>query len=1010
MPELFTIPFDAGINQGIDPAVAPEGTLARITDGRIPRQGGIVKRFPTETVSQAVEPTGFSAAFGNGRPHAATEINGREVLALSGRCYVRDEGTEPTWVENARPSDFIPRKAHFIALDETAVVQSTMHVAVLGDTIAVTYAETETPPAGAVTNAVLILMDKSMVRRFTTKVAGRDLPRIFAVGSVFVWTYKNLDAVAGSFFGRTVDPATLTVGAATVIRAKIGNSDAYDAAPFDATTFVFLARSANAIMRVDRVDLAFATTSSLGVVCANSQTQVARVYGTSGEGVWSAWIDAASTVAHYFTVDATVGVLGGGPNTTGTVVSQMGWTRANATSAWLAYQDTAGLALAGTYADRIDTTAAVVASTGAVMGCLPASSPFNADASNLYLWVSNQTAIFPAFTSAGASRYSLVRLTRLSSYPIALVSVDLTSALSANYAFSGQPPAVAISGERYYFATRENLGNFSQSLYLYEFEDRTTRRGAWRQAAEACGAGVLTGGHLQEITSDRRNTALNFFNLRRGFDNGFLKAPDINIAAGGGGSGALGAGTYQAAVVFEYVDTDGRRHQSEPSAVRTQVCAANDSIIVSVQVSANTERESCNNQVRGIAALYLTTAGGSTFYRTGIIARSANTFGSAPVATFTLTATLAPSTAAEQIYTSGGELRNSPSPSHRFALVAHDALWLCGMWDPRMIERSKTFFPGTPPRFTLADQFRAIAPFDVSALAELDSQILVLGVDGIAVMSAEGPNNQGVPALEAPSFLSPLGLLPGGEMAVIRVPAGVIYPGRRGLYIVPRGGGDPEFIGSPIQGDLANVYGATAHYEPNDGNAPASRLVAFAIEDAAGVRYVAQLDEDSLQWVSVDALAQNTEIIGTWNGAAVYVPLDSTAQPIQKRAAVRNSATPSSVSAETDWCRPFGLLGWGYVRKVQLLATLIPDDLATFPSVLLEFSRDGAPFAALAPQSPAIAGVHPLEWQLPGDQPCNSIRFRVTATANGIGAILHGLTAECDAAGGIARLPPGSRA
>lgn len=1012
----FPIPFDAGVHQDVDAAVAHEGTLVRVTNGRIPRQGGVVKRFGTKAVSKTVEPSGVTQAIGTGRPNALGYVQGRDILTVSGRAYARDHDTQPSWTEVGRPSSFLPRKAHFIALDETATVQSTMHVAALGDFICVVYAETETPPAGTVTQVVIELFDAGMVRRYTNKLSSRDLPRVFVVGSVFVITYKTLDTVAGSHFGRTFDPATATLGGETVIRAKIGNSDAYDAAPFDATTFVFLARGALALMTMSIVNLAFASTASQAVVCNNSQTVLARICGTPGEGVWGAYVDAVAGTPRVFVANATLSATTGALTSFGNIATQLSMTRRDATTVWFVWQDIGLSALPGMYARSVS-TASVLGASSIALGIVPASSPFGGTLTGFGIWVTNQVSLAGA-TVANASRYSLLRCESLfaEGYADLLLCVELTSALTANYVVNGEPPAIAVRGEKAYFAAREQLGNFVQSLYLYEYEDNTTRRGAWRQAIEGCQAGVVAGGHLQEIPSDRRNSLLSTGTIptARGFDNGFLKAPDASIATGAGGT--LTAGTYQVFLVYEYIDTEGRRHQSEPSGLLSIVSLLNDKLTLTVTPSMQTERELSNDQVRGVIAPYMTAANGSTFYRcSNFVIRSANTLGTAPPASFTIVLPNPPDTKAEPVYTAGGELRNSPSPSHRFALFSHDALWVCGMWDPRMIERSKTVLPGTPPRFTLANQFRAIAPFEVSALAELDGQILVIGVDGLAVMSADGPNNQGVPALVAPTILSPLGIIPGGEVAVIRIPMGVVFPGRRGLYIAPRGGGDPEFLGSPVQGDLATVYSATEHFEPADGAIPGSRLVSFAITNTAGVTYIATMDQDTLQWVSVDVLPVTPELLGAFGPDLVSLPLNSSSSNILTRASTRNAGelgNPTDLIVETAHCRPFGLLGWGYARRVQLLLTLPvqdPVEAAGGPRVVVEFARDGAPFVALATYIPTGVGVDAAEWQLPGDQPCNSFRFRVTATATGAGPTLHGLTVNVDQVDGLPRLAPGKR-
>ena len=121
-----------------------------------------------------------------------------------------------------------------------------------------------------------------MVRRFTKReVASRDLPRIFVVGSVFVWTYKNLDSgVAGSFYGRTVGPTTFAVGAETAIRARSSGAltDAYDAALPSSTTFLFYgAGHVSHDARPDRWPNVRPRELRGLHACPNARTEVARL-------------------------------------------------------------------------------------------------------------------------------------------------------------------------------------------------------------------------------------------------------------------------------------------------------------------------------------------------------------------------------------------------------------------------------------------------------------------------------------------------------------------------------------------------------------------------------------------------------------------------------------------------------------------------------------------------------------------------------------------------------------
>jgi hypothetical protein len=194
--------------------------------------------------------------------------------------------------------------------------------------------------------------------------------------------------------------------------------------------------------------------------------------------------------------------------------------------------------------------------------------------------------------------------------------------------------------------------------------------------------------------------------------------------------------------------------------------------------------------------------------------------------------------------------------------------------------------------------------------------------------------------------------------------------------------------------------------------------VAFAVESVAGVVSVAVLDQDTLQWVSADVLPHagaapaTLEVLGNFGDRPVFVPL-STSEPILTQSANRsagdNTSTAWTLSITTAHCRPFGLLGRGYVRRVQLLVTLPAYSPTDPPSVTLYFGRNGGALAALATKLPTESGVTVLEWQLPGDQVCNSFQFQVDLSAIGAGPIAHGLSLDVQAVGGLVDLPPGQR-
>jgi hypothetical protein len=1015
MPRVIHIPFEGGVRQDVDPAVAPAPGLAAITNGRIPRTGGIVKRLGTEIVPQTV--TAGSLAFRSARPNAAANAQGRDLLATGGVVYARDAEIETSWHETGRVSRFLPRKAHFLSLDETAssAVYDAPNIATLSNTICTVHMEFE---PGAVQVLVIQLMDPSMQRRFTARVIDRFTPRVFAVGSVYVIAYQSTTA---EVIFRALNPATFALSAEVVLANLQTSGDRFDAAPYDSASFLWVGRVAGAppILRVRRVSLVGATILSRDI--SNPENDLiyrSRVYAIPGQRVWVAWRDIGTTSGQLVSV-ADDFLSDSGLQTFGTEVKHFGFTQRTATTVWLVYSD---ILTAPTTAQ----TCLVIGSVGSGGVSTPqeplwnlhlGSNPFDGTATEVAFWCYQQN------TADFARRSMLVTVSASAAFGKQVVKCELTSDLEASFqqspfGMNTTVASVATAGHLRYYATVQTLGSFSAN-YVYEYEDWSTRRGAWRQIVDVAGAGAALGGHLQELTSDRINTELTT-SEDRGFENGFLRAPYIVSITPNPGAGTLPVGLYQIRAVYEYIDADGRRHRSEPSSDvfggSVNVVAVNSNLEIEVTTALPSEREQSCGQLRGAITIYMTTAGGSTFYR--ITPDSSAPPSVAPTmagadSTYTFVFAGPVNTSREQLYTAGGELRNSPAPSHRFGLVAHDALWLAGLWDPRMIERSKTIVPFEPVQFTRADQFRMIAPFDVTALAELDGQILILGPDGLAVAQADGPNDQGVPALAAPTLLSSTGCV--SDTSVIRIPQGVLFAGERGIYMVPRGGGEPEFIGSPVQYDMTSaVYAVAVCYEPPTIGVPASRLVAFVYSGNLG-SVVAFLDQDSLQWVSSgDLMEIAPEVLGNWGGRLVYLPANPTTEPILRQTTDRTNGdlttTFTPTGGETVWLRPFDLLGWGYVRKAQLLCTV----LSTSCRIRLDVAKDGGGYTGMPTLAPLGFGVQRLEWQLPNDQPCNAVKFRFTdLAADGggpsAGVIFHGLSIGVDGVEDLARLAAGAR-
>lgn len=1037
MPRALSIPFGPGMHQDLDPAVATEGTVTRILNGRIPRMGGTVKRLATEAVSKTVEGSGASQAIPSTPPNACARAHGRDVLVIGGRAYQRDGATEPTWTECGRASRYLPRKSHFIALDETSQPATVFgateppHVAALGEYICIVYSETEVSDS----QVVVVVMDASGVRRFTWKSTpsggnGHRHARVVAVGTKFVVCYMDEWGIAGDFFMRVVDPAASSIGSEITVAARGGfdATDIYAVNAWNDSEFLFVGRTTTLNMRARRVDLTGASVATRDWAVAGDVQHNMTIYGTPGEATYVAWRDDGGVAAEGRVIAAdwasSAGFSFGGTGAVGPMF--FGFTRRNSTSVWLAYSDTrvdGGLAIAqeGVAITTVDSGATTGANDALFWQMRLASDPFDGDSgeNRVALWV------FPnGFTPRNLA--GLGGLTRRSwcltfvvhptdgSAAIGWADVELSTDLQPDITLQtvfSSPKAFALGpvarrSERRYFVEFDLLGG-RPALMLYEFEDTSTRRGAFRQVLPIPGGTVIAGGHLQELQSDRRNTAVTL-TPARGFENSWVRGPwkhSISFPAG-----TFANGDYQYGLVYSYIDVDGRRRRSEIDYGIATVAGGPKGIKFTVTTPLLSEHEISTDQQRGSIEVYIAgTAGSSTLRRatpdSGATVALQPTDNHHPYNLIEVTVADPPASTNELIYTSGTDIQVAPAPSHRFALSSDSRLHLAGLWDPHISEVSEFIASNEPAQFTRLNQFRVRWPFEVSALAELDGLTLALGLDGLATVPSIWPDNRGAPPAGEPTLLSTTGLRDEDAVrSVIRIPSGVLFQGTRGIFLVPRGGGEPQFVGAPIQSDSFSVRSVALCAELGDTNAPPSRLVAFSIADSSGAAFVAMLDQDTRQWVSLDETA-GAELLGSWGSDLVAVPLDNSSADIVRTGSTR--ASTARVQVETAWVRPFGLLGSGYVRRAQLALTCL--DAAP---VRLEFARDGGAYTVLQSLTPSSATLQRLEWQLPSDQVSSAVRFRVTSNplgASTLGAILHGLTVEVDAVEGLARIPVEAR-
>lgn len=292
-----------------------------------------------------------------------------------------------------------------------------------------------------------------------------------------------------------------------------------------------------------------------------------------------------------------------------------------------------------------------------------------------------------------------------------------------------------------------------------------------------------------------------------GLDLGMLLMPDLTVVSDAGPGGLVAGSTYQYRAVIEYIDSHGRRHRSTPSTVQSVTVAVGESAaFVTVAFNASWLRVynllPSGNAV--VVHLYRTVAGGSDF-------RRCTPPQGAPAAALTSTFTdlIGDGVLAtrEFLYTDGGVLGNDHPPSCRFITATEDRVWLAGLWDPTQAQSSKLVVPGEPVQFSDLDSFKVVVPDPVTGIASQDGLVILFAKSAIYVVQGLGPNDQGQGAWDTPRCITrSTGCV--DWRSIVATSIGVFYQSERGIMLLPRGAGEPQFIGAPIQ-DLLEDFGRT---------------------------------------------------------------------------------------------------------------------------------------------------------------------------------------------------------
>jgi hypothetical protein len=433
----------------------------------------------------------------------------------------------------------------------------------------------------------------------------------------------------------------------------------------------------------------------------------------------------------------------------------------------------------------------------------------------------------------------------------------------------------------------------------------------------------------------------------RTVEQAFPEFPEgIFITVLGAGTGLVTDGVHQVAVVYEWIDNAGQRHQSAPSPA-VQVTAnsggANTgSLVVTVPTMLMSQKVA--GEVKVVA--YMTQAGGISFNRVlrdnGVIGDVFNNIGAATV-TVTIDDSDATIAQNELLYTqpniAGTTLRNDPPPPCSYVASAQNRLFFDVTDQPLQYGYSQEYVNNQGLQFS--SNFRNTLPAESGgfvAISEMDEKVIVFARDHIYVQYGTGPTPSG----GYNNYLRPQDIQADVGCSDSRsllpdYPGGIIFKSKKGWYVLGRDL-STKYIGEGVRDfDSLAVRSAVLLADRQEAR--------FLLSDGTTLCYSYLVDQWS--YFQPAATLSYVPVCGAWwpradlaaGGVYAHVSLTQglnkdTPGSYTDRVAALSVAVPTT-RARTGWLRMSQLESFQRVKWLYLTTTF-----GDAPTSLLDVSVD----------------------------------------------------------------------
>lgn len=292
------------------------------------------------------------------------------------------------------------------------------------------------------------------------------------------------------------------------------------------------------------------------------------------------------------------------------------------------------------------------------------------------------------------------------------------------------------------------------------------------------------------------------------------------------------------------------------------------------------------------------------------------------------------------IYTTGGTVEDIAAPSFSICTMFDDRLWIVDAEDPFLMWYSKQVLPGTGVEFS--DLFTYyVAPTQgaqgstgpITALAPMDTELIMFKQDAIFYLNGNGPDNTGAGSTYSQPIYISSTVGCSNPNSIVQTDEGLMFQSDKGIWLLSRGL-QPMYIGQAVERLVLGNTVTSANIIPGTTQAR------FILNTGITLVY----DYLYKQW----GWFTNTPGISAtlYNGLHTY--LDQYGRILQETPGkYLDVSVPVNMYVLSNWIKLQGLSGYQRFLELQLLGSYI-----TPHTLNVEFGYDFGPLSEQAEVQP----------------------------------------------------------